>query len=157
MYVRACTRLHPPPITVMTLTFLFVMCVGNVYLQEGWGPITCCWLPPPPPVCPSANSPLRSHTHTCTQWRLERGNRGVSLLRRLSAPCSHQHSNHNTIHLLTASVVPCDWDTSGSGRKGGGGGGIGVVWMQTRGLSSHREKHITKHYQDSNQKPVSRL
>lgn len=26
-------------------------------------------------------------------------------------------SNHNTIHLLAASAMPCDWDTSGSGRK----------------------------------------
>lgn len=29
----------------------------------------------------------------------------------------NRDSNHNTIHLLAASVVSCDWDPSGSGRE----------------------------------------
>lgn len=135
-YTCACARthLHPPPITVMTLTFLFVMvCVGNVYLWEGGLSLAVDWLP----ACPSTHTQAHTHTHTRTQQRLERGNRGVSLLRRLSAPCSQQHSNHNTIHLLTASAVPCDWDTSGSGRKEG----IRVVCMHTHALPPHWETH----------------
>lgn len=80
------THVHSPPITIMVLTFRVWCRVGCVYLCWGWS-FAVDWLP-------SVNT--RSHTpptHPATlthtvQW-LKRGNRGVSLFRRLSAPCTH--------------------------------------------------------------------
>lgn len=122
---HACTHIHmlivhehtlPPPVTVMTLTFLFaIMCVGNVYLWrvDRFLLIGSLLPPHPHPITPMHTSTVEMVAAVV----------GLSLLRRFSAPPfpSTRYGNHNTIHLLAASAMPCDWDTSGGGRKQEGG------------------------------------
>lgn len=72
--------------------------------------------------------------HTHTQAPSGKDCRVVSLLRRLSEPGSHQHGNHNTTYLLTASVVPCDWGHKGEAEEGGWRGKACVYFPENRDI-----------------------
>lgn len=72
LLVYAHSPAHPPPVTVMTLTFLFVMmCVGYVYL---WGADRFLLIGS---LLPPHKRPAITHEHTHTQCRLECGESGV--------------------------------------------------------------------------------